>query len=163
MVENKLKGAQELSAIVAGLRGEGKKIVFTNGCFDIIHRGHIHCLQEARRQGDVLIVAMNSDASVTALKGKMRPILPQEDRTVVLAALSCVDYLVIFDEPTPIDLIRRLKPDLLVKGGDWSREDIVGAPEVEGWGGRVMVVPRLEGLSTSHILERLVNWVRGAG
>lgn len=162
LMEGKIKERAELAKIVGRLKAEGKRIVFTNGCFDIIHRGHIHCLKEAKRQGEVLIVGLNSDASVRDIKGESRPLIPQEDRAAILAALSCVDFVVIFDEPTPLELIKLLKPHILVKGGDYKKDDIVGAKEVEAWGGRVVTVPLVPGTSTSSIIERIRNFTRPA-
>lgn len=137
------------------LRGEGKRVVFTNGCFDLLHPGHVRYLREARSLGDVLVVALNSDESVRALKGEGRPILNQTERAEVLAALGAVDYVTVFEEETPRELIASLLPDLLVKGGDWPIEAIVGRDEVEAAGGRVLSLPYLEGASTSEIVDRI--------
>jgi D-glycero-beta-D-manno-heptose 1-phosphate adenylyltransferase len=139
------------------LRKEGKTVVFTNGCFDLLHPGHIRYLGEARSLGDKLIVAINSDRSVRELKGPDRPILSENERAEVLAALSCVDFLTIFDESTPLTVISILLPDILVKGGDWSLEQIVGRAEVETAGGRVISLPFSEGYSTSDLIERIWN------
>jgi len=137
------------------LRREGKRVVFTNGCFDLLHPGHVRYLREARSLGDVLVVALNSDASVRALKGEGRPILNQDERAVVMAALEVVDYVTVFEEETPRELIASLLPDVLVKGGDWAIEAIVGREEVEAAGGRVLSLPYLEGASTSEIVQRI--------
>jgi D-glycero-beta-D-manno-heptose 1-phosphate adenylyltransferase len=137
------------------LRCEGKSVVFTNGCFDLLHPGHVRYLREARSLGDVLVVALNSDASVRDLKGKGRPILNQEERSEVLAALEAVDYVTIFEERTPRELIASLLPEVLVKGGDWAVEEIVGREEVEAAGGKVLSLPYLEGASTSDIVQRI--------
>lgn len=131
------------------------RVVFTNGCFDILHRGHVEYLAAARELGDALVVGLNSDASVRRLKGPGRPVNPTQDRAAVLAALSVVDAVAVFDDDTPLRLIEALLPDVLVKGGDYSRETIVGAAEVEGAGGRVVVVPLVEGRSTTGIIERI--------
>jgi D-beta-D-heptose 7-phosphate kinase/D-beta-D-heptose 1-phosphate adenosyltransferase len=139
----------------ARLRGEGRRVVFTNGCFDLLHPGHVRYLREARSLGDVLVVALNSDASVRAIKGRGRPILNQDERSEVLAALESVDYVTVFDEETPRELIASLLPDVLVKGGDWAVDAIVGREEVEAAGGRVLSLPYLEGASTSEIVKRL--------
>ncbi|MCI0389498.1 MAG: D-glycero-beta-D-manno-heptose 1-phosphate adenylyltransferase [Acidobacteria bacterium] len=139
------------------LRRAGRRVVFTNGCFDLIHPGHIKYLQEARRLGDALIVALNSDGSVRELKGEKRPILDQNDRADVMAALGCVDYVIIFDEPTPREIIAALLPDVLVKGGDWGVERIVGRDEVEAAGGEVLSLPFIEGCSTTDLIERIVH------
>ena len=137
------------------LRREGKRVVFTNGCFDLLHPGHVRYLREARSLGDLLVVALNSDASVRVLKGAGRPILTQDERAEVMAALEVVDYVTIFDEETPRELIARLLPDVLVKGGDWSIETIVGCEEVAAAGGQVLSLPYLQGSSTSEIIERI--------
>jgi len=135
----------------------GRRVVFTNGCFDLIHPGHIRYLQEARRLGDALIVALNSDRSVRELKGEKRPILDQNERAEVVAALGCVDYVTIFDEPTPREIIAALLPDVLVKGGDWGIDQIVGRQEVEACGGEVLSLPFIEGCSTTDLIERIVR------
>jgi D-beta-D-heptose 7-phosphate kinase/D-beta-D-heptose 1-phosphate adenosyltransferase len=137
------------------LRRDGRSLVFTNGCFDLLHPGHVRYLAEARALGDVLVVALNSDRSVRALKGKGRPILNQQERAELVAALEVVDYVTIFDEETPRELIAELLPDVLVKGGDWPLDQIVGREEVESAGGRVVSLPYLEGSSTSDIIERI--------
>ncbi len=140
---------------VAARKRNGQRVVFTNGCFDLLHPGHVRCLEQARALGDLLVVAINSDTSVRQLKGTGRPLVPQEERAEILAALVAVDYVVIFDAPTPRELIRRLRPDVLVKGGDWGPEEIVGRQEVEAAGGRVVSVPLEPGYSTTSILERV--------
>jgi rfaE bifunctional protein nucleotidyltransferase chain/domain len=140
---------------VDSLRLEGKVVVFTNGCFDLLHVGHVRYLQEARKQGDCLVVAVNSDRSVRQIKGPGRPIIPEEQRAEVVAALGCVDWVTIFDEPDPLVLIKLLKPDVLVKGGDWPEEKIVGASEVKEAGGKVSRIPQEVGVSTSDILEKV--------
>jgi len=137
------------------LRREGRRVVFTNGCFDLLHPGHIRFLQQAKALGDVLIVAINSDASVRALKGPGRPIFPERERAEMLAALEVVDYVTIFDDLTPRALIADLLPDVLVKGGDWRPEEIVGREEVEAAGGRVLSLPYYEGYSTTRLIERI--------
>lgn len=130
-------------------------MVFTNGCFDLLHRGHVHLLRQARAAGDLLIVGINSDRSVQSIKSPARPILAETDRIELIAAMEMVDYVVLFDEPDPYQLIAAVKPDVLVKGGDWSGENIVGADLVEQNGGRVAVVPYLSGHSTTEIIERI--------
>ncbi len=142
------------------LRREGRRVVFTNGCFDLLHPGHIRFLQQAKALGDVLIVAINSDASVRALKGPGRPIFPQRERAEMLAALEAVDYVTIFDDLTPRALIADLLPDVLVKGGDWRPEEIVGREEVEAAGGRVLSLPYYEGYSTTRLIERIRATIR---
>jgi rfaE bifunctional protein nucleotidyltransferase chain/domain len=144
----------ELILAVAGHKRNGQGVVFTNGCFDLLHPGHIRCLEKARSLGDVLVVAINSDASVRALKGDGRPVLPQAERAEILAALAAVDYVTVFDEPTPRELIARVVPNVLVKGGDWGADEIVGRAEVEAAGGRVVSVEIEPGYSTTGILER---------
>jgi len=133
----------------------GRRVVFTNGCFDLLHPGHIVCLEQARALGDVLIVGVNSDASVRQLKDAGRPVLPECERAEILAALECVDAVVIFDELTPREVIAGLLPDVLVKGGDWPGDQIVGREEVEGAGGRVISIPVVPGYSTTEILRKI--------
>ena len=132
------------------------RLVFTNGVFDVLHVGHVTLLEAARNEGDALLVAVNSDASVRRLgKGADRPVVSERERARLVAALQCVDVVVVFDEETPLDLIRRLRPDVLVKGADYARDAIVGADDVEGWGGRVVRVPLVPGYSTTDLLARL--------
>ena len=133
----------------------GKRVVFTNGCFDLLHPGHIGSLEQARALGDALIVGLNSDASVRQLKGPGRPVLPERERAEILAALECVDAVVIFDDLTPREVIARLLPDVLVKGGDWPGDQIVGREEVEAAGGRVVSIPVVPGYSTTEILRKI--------
>jgi len=133
----------------------GRRVVFTNGCFDLLHPGHMRSLEMARELGDALIVGLNSDASVRQLKGEGRPILPERERAEILAALESVDAVVIFDDPTPREVIARLLPDVLVKGGDWPGDKIVGREEVEAAGGRVVSLPVVPGYSTSAILRKI--------
>jgi rfaE bifunctional protein nucleotidyltransferase chain/domain len=133
----------------------GRRIVFTNGCFDLLHPGHIGSLEQARALGDALIVGLNSDASVRQLKGAGRPVLPERERAEILAALECVDAVVIFDDLTPREVIARLLPDVLVKGGDWPGDQIVGREEVEAAGGRVVSIPVVPGYSTTAILRKI--------
>ena len=143
---------------------QGKKIVFTNGCFDLLHIGHIRYLQSARDLGDLLVVAVNSDESVRSLnKGQGRPINPVNQRMEVLAALACVDYIVRFDESTPLHIIETLQPDILVKGGDWTIDRIVGKDSVEKQGGIVTSIPLIPGVSTSLIIERIQKMYKASG
>jgi rfaE bifunctional protein nucleotidyltransferase chain/domain len=137
------------------MRREGKRVVFTNGCFDLLHSGHVRYLTEARGLGDALIVGLNSDRSVRALKGEGRPILNEAERAEVIGALEAVDFVVVFDEDTPQELIARLLPDVLVKGGDWPLDQIVGREEVEATGGRVVSLGYLKGSSTSDLIARI--------
>src|SRR6188508_3618956 len=147
--------AAGLERFVQEVRAEGKRIVFTNGVFDILHPGHVRYLQAARAHGDLLIVGLNSDASVRRNKGPARPINPEEERAEVLAALACVDAVSIFDDDTPADIIRRVQPDILVKGADWPADQIVGRDTVESRGGRVVLEPVEQGYSTTSIVERV--------
>ncbi|MGH7830828.1 MAG: D-glycero-beta-D-manno-heptose 1-phosphate adenylyltransferase [Candidatus Binatia bacterium] len=144
-----------MKAIVARAQAEGRKVVFTNGCFDLLHCGHLHLLGEAKKMGDLLVVAVNSDASVKQIKGPDRPVLPESDRAELLAALEVVDYVTSFSEPDPSKLIEELRPDVLVKGGDWSKEQVVGATVVEQNGGKVAVIPYLQNHSTTKIIETI--------
>ena len=137
------------------VRREGKRIVFTNGCFDILHVGHVRYLREARDEGDVLVVAVNSDSSVRSIKGEKRPLVPEAERVEMVAALAMVDYVTIFSETTPLEIIEDLLPDVLVKGGDWSPDEVVGRREVENRGGRVVIVPMTEGASTTNIVDKI--------
>lgn len=143
----------EIQSVLAGVRA-GKKIVFTNGVFDLLHVGHIRYLQEARALGDLLVMGVNSDASVKRLKGPTRPIQNENDRAEILAALGCVDFTVIFTEDTPANLIQQVRPDILVKGGDWKIEQIVGGDFVQSYGGKVLSLQFIEGRSTTKIIEK---------
>lgn len=145
----------ELVKVAGREKSSGRRVVFTNGCFDLLHPGHVRCLAEARALGDVLVVAINSDASVRGNKGPERPLVPQQDRAEVLAALSSVDYVTIFDEPTPRELISQVLPNVLVKGADWSREQVAGREEVEAAGGRVVSIPLAPGYSTTNLVEKI--------
>lgn len=146
----------ELQPVREQLRAAGQTVVFTNGCFDLLHPGHVRYLQQARALGDVLIVALNSDHAVQALKGKTRPILKEHERAEVMAALGCVDYVLIFDDISPQATIAALLPDILVKGGDWGVEQIIGAEEVTAAGGQVMSLSFIEGVSTSEVIARIL-------
>lgn len=150
----KVVDREELAQRVALWRGHGEHIAFTNGCFDLLHIGHITVLEQARRLGDRLIVAINSDASVRNLKGPTRPIVAEAERARILAAMAAVDAVVIFDEPTPLELIVSLKPDVLVKGGDYDPDAVVGAREIQSWGGQVRIVPLVEGISTTILAAK---------
>lgn len=155
-MHNKITTNQELASRLDERRRQGHRIVFTNGCFDLMHIGHTRYLQAARDLGDVLVVGVNSDASVRALnKGVDRPIVPDVQRAEILAALACVDYVVIFPEPDPGALIATLQPDILVKGGDWSADRIVGRETVEARGGRVQTIPLVPGVSTTTLVQRI--------
>lgn len=145
---------KDLSADLAQYRA-GRKVVFTNGCFDILHVGHIRYLQEARAQGDMLVIGLNTDQSVKRLKGPDRPLQNENARAEILAALACVDYVTLFDEETPEKLIHEIRPDVLVKGGDYSIETIVGAPFVQSYGGEVKALQFVDGYSTTSIIKKM--------
>jgi len=156
ILKKKILSQEEIVRIVNIHRFFKKKIVFTNGCFDILHPGHVYYLNQARSLGDVLVVGLNSDDSVKRLnKGTERPIHSQDKRADVLAALLCVDYISIFDEDTPLELIQKIKPDVLVKGGDYTIDKIAGADFVQAYGGSVAIIPLLEGYSTTDIVNKL--------
>jgi D-beta-D-heptose 7-phosphate kinase/D-beta-D-heptose 1-phosphate adenosyltransferase len=152
--EDKVVSRTELASRVALWKGHGERVVFTNGCFDLLHIGHITLLEQARRFGDRLIVAINSDESVRGLKGPTRPIVGERDRGRVMAALAAVDAVVVFGEPTPLEVILAARPDVIVKGGDYSPDTVVGAREVESWGGQVQIVPIVQGFSTTRLIEK---------
>ena len=156
----KIKTTGEMLPLLAILRATGKKIVFTNGCFDIIHTGHTRYLATAKSLGDILVVAVNSDASVRKIKGDKRPINSEAERMETLAALESVDFVTVFNEPDPYLVISEIQPDVLVKGGDWPIEKIIGRDVVEARGGRVVNVPYVEGASTTGIIEKIVEKYR---
>jgi len=149
-----------LGRLVRELKERRKRIVFTNGCFDLLHAGHVTYLQAARSFGDLLILGLNSDASIRRLKGEKRPLIGETERAHLLAALDCVDFVVIFDEDTPLKLIEAIRPDVLVKGGDYTREGVVGHELVESYGGRVELVQFVDGRSTSGIIEQILERYR---
>jgi D-beta-D-heptose 7-phosphate kinase/D-beta-D-heptose 1-phosphate adenosyltransferase len=153
----KIKGLDVLTPLIAAEKQRGKRIVFTNGCFDLLHAGHVKYLQKARSLGDLLILGLNSDASVQRLKGPKRPLIDQEERAHLLAALDCIDYVVVFDEDTPLELIIALKPHILAKGGDYSLDGVVGREFVESYGGRVELITFVDGKSTTNIIERVLE------
>ena len=159
-MQSKIKTIGELRPLLDILRATGKKIVFTNGCFDLIHTGHVRYLSRAKSLGDILVIAVNSDASVRTIKGKDRPINMEADRMETLAALESVDYVVLFHEPDPHRIISELQPDVLVKGGDWPIEKIIGRDIVEARGGRVISVGYIEGASTTGIIEKILKTYR---
>lgn len=152
---NKIFPRETLKEQLSGLRQAGKTIVFTNGCFDILHVGHVRYLREAKKLGDILVLALNSDASVRAIKGEKRPLVPEEERADIMAALESIDYVILFDDLTPQQLIEYLQPDILVKGGDWAEAAIAGADFVKASGGRVITIPLTEGRSTTNIVEKI--------
>ena len=154
---NKLLNIDQLDELRVKWRDENKMVVFTNGCFDIIHSGHIELLTKAKAQGDILVLGLNSDASVRLIKEKGRPIVGEIERIKVLSALEMIDYIIVFEEQTPLELITRLVPDVLVKGSDWSLDKIVGREVVESHGGKVVRVELVEGMSTTNIIKKIVN------
>ncbi|MDD2852418.1 MAG: D-glycero-beta-D-manno-heptose-7-phosphate kinase [Desulfuromonadaceae bacterium] len=153
----KIMSRAQLVPLIAAERSDGKRVVFTNGCFDLLHVGHVKYLQKARSLGDLLVLGLNSDASVRRLKGDKRPLIDQDERAHLLAALDCIDYVVIFDEDTPLELITALKPDILAKGGDYSIDGVVGREVVESYGGRVELITFVDGKSTTTIIERILE------
>jgi D-beta-D-heptose 7-phosphate kinase/D-beta-D-heptose 1-phosphate adenosyltransferase len=156
-MRTKVLSVHELQKVLALLRSTGKKVVFTNGCFDILHTGHTRYLARARSLGDLLVVAVNSDASVRTIKGATRPVNSEADRMETLAALEAVDFVTLFSEPDPYGVIKELQPDVLVKGGDWPIEKIIGRDIVEARGGTVVNVPYIDGQSTTGIIEKIVK------
>jgi len=156
-MKQKVKARRELLRIINDLKAEGKRIVFTNGCFDLLHIGHVRYLEEAKALGDVLVVGVNSDASVRKLKGPKRPILPEAERAEILSGLGCVDYITLFDEMDPLKLITSLQPNVLVKGGNWTKEQTVGKEVVERSGGEVVIIPFVKGASTSNLIETILK------
>lgn len=154
---NKIKNLQELKEIVNFHKKDGKKIVFTNGCYDLIHLGHVRYLKEGKKLGDVLIVALNSDRSVRSLKGPPRPVIPQEERAEIVSALESVNYVTIFDQDDPLEIITFIKPDVLFKGGDWNLGTIVGRDVVESYGGKVFALPLVPGISTTQIINIITS------
>lgn len=157
MTTSKLKTVSELAQLAATMRRDRRRVVLTNGCFDLLHIGHTRYLQEARSLGDLLVVAINSDAAVSALKGPERPLVPEQERAEVLAALGCVDYVTIFDAPDPGEVVAAVQPDVLVKGGDWPVEKIVGREVVQARGGRVVSLPLVPGASTTGLVRRILD------
>ncbi len=157
MTEKKIIAFSKVKALASRLRAKGKRIVFTNGCFDILHAGHVKYLEKARSLGDVLILGLNSDCSVKKIKGPSRPIVPQKDRAVVVASLGFVDHVVIFGDATPLKLIKAIRPDIIVKGADWKVGKIVGADIVKSYGGKVVAIPLVKGRSTTGLIRRMSN------
>ena len=153
----KLIERDELAQVVVRVQQKGGTVVFTNGCFDLLHPGHVHLLQTARSFGDLLIVAINTDESVRTIKDEGRPIYDESERAFMLGALACVDHVVLFQESTPIPLLNLLKPDILVKGGHYGHEEVVGWDVVEAYGGRVERVPVMDGMSTTGTIERITG------
>lgn len=156
----KLRSREQLAALLAGERSRGRRVVFTNGCFDLLHVGHVRYLQKARQLGDLLVLGLNSDASIRRLKGPRRPLIGEEERAHILAALDCIDYVTVFDEDTPLELLEVLRPDILVKGGDYTPETVVGRELVESYGGRVELIRFVDGKSTTGIIEKILEAYR---
>ena len=156
-MSGKIKTREELKLTIDEARRQGKKIVTTNGCFDILHVGHLRYLQQAKEQGDILIVAINSDESVRAIKGDKRPLVPEDERAEVLAALECVDYVMIFPELDPIQFLHDLRPDIHVKGGDYKLDQVIERETVESLGGEMRLIPGAPGKSTTNLIERIVQ------
>jgi D-beta-D-heptose 7-phosphate kinase/D-beta-D-heptose 1-phosphate adenosyltransferase len=154
--QEKVLSLEHLKVRASAWRSAGDSVVFTNGCFDLLHIGHITLLEDARRAGDRLVVGINSDASVRGLKGPSRPIVGERERGRILAALTAVDAVIVFDDPTPLQLIEALRPDVIVKGGDYSEETVVGAKEVRSWGGTVKIVPTVAGFSTTELIAKAI-------
>jgi len=155
--DSKIKNRDVLAALIAAEKQRGRRVVFTNGCFDLLHAGHVKYLQKARQLGDLLVLGLNSDASVRRLKGPKRPLIGEEERAHILAALDCIDYVVLFDEDTPLELIKLIKPHILAKGGDYTADTVVGRELVESCGGRVELVSFVDGKSTTNIIERILE------
>lgn len=152
-LKDKIKSLKELTKIIPRLRRLGKKIVFTNGCFDLLHYGHAKYLEEARNKGDILVVGVNSDSSIRRIKGKKRPIVGENNRLHLVAALGSVDFTVLFKEDTPLNTIKKIRPDILIKGADWEKKDIVGADVIKSYGGKVSTIKLVKGLSTTNLIK----------
>jgi D-beta-D-heptose 7-phosphate kinase/D-beta-D-heptose 1-phosphate adenosyltransferase len=157
LLKDKIKNLAALKKIIAGLKKSGKKIVFTNGCFDLIHFGHAKYLEDAKDKGDILVVAVNSDSSIRKIKGRNRPIIEEKNRLRMMAALESVDFVLIFSEETPLRVIKALKPDILVKGADWDKNNIVGSDFVASYGGRVSTIKLVQGLSTTTLIHKIAD------
>ena len=156
-MQSKILKLKDLIFTLKKLRESGKRIVFTNGCFDILHVGHVRYLSDARKKGDILVLGLNSDASVKSIKSDSRPVVSQDQRAEVLAGLACVDYITVFDEPDPLALIRAIKPDVLVKGADWEEKKIIGSDLVKSYGGEVVRITMVPDISTSVIIQRILE------
>ena len=152
---NKILDRITLKEKLDTLTKKGKKIAFTNGCFDILHIGHVRYLREAKKTADILVLALNSDASVRTIKGEKRPLVPEDERAEIMAALEFIDFVTIFDETTPLELINLLKPDMLIKGGDWPEDKVVGRDEIRKWGGKLTLIPEIKGKSTTNIVDKI--------
>jgi D-beta-D-heptose 7-phosphate kinase/D-beta-D-heptose 1-phosphate adenosyltransferase len=156
-MSKKIMTIARMKAIVGRLKRQGKKVVFTNGCFDILHVGHVRYLRKAKKRGDVLVIGLNTDRSVKKIKGEKRPVVPEKERAEILSALEFVDYVVLFDEPSPLGLIKALKPNVLVKGADWPKSRIIGREIVEKVGGRVVRIPLVAGASSTGVIEKIIK------
>jgi rfaE bifunctional protein nucleotidyltransferase chain/domain len=156
-MRSKILKLSDLVKVLESLREAGKRIVFTNGCFDILHAGHVRYLAAARSKGDILVLGLNSDISVKSIKPENRPIVSQDQRAEVLAGLACVDYITIFDEPDPLALIQTIKPDVLIKGADWKEAEIIGSNVVKSYGGKVIRIEVVPGISTSLIIQKILK------
>ncbi len=160
---NNIVSREDLKGQIKRLKEKGGKIVFTNGCFDILHIGHVRYLNQAKELGDILVLALNSDSSVRSIKGPLRPVVPQDERAYIMASLHMVDYVTIFDEETPLELIEYLEPDILVKGGDWSEDNVVGGESVKKSGGKVVIIPQVNTpsadypASTTNIIKKILD------
>ncbi len=156
-MKNKIIPRTRIKNLIGDLKNQGQKIVFTNGCFDLLHVGHVRYLQEARALGNRLIIGLNSDQSVRSIKDPHRPLIPEDQRAEVLAALECIDYVILFDEDDPLELIKEIRPDVLAKGADWPMDKIVGADLVHSYGGEVRRVELVPSISTSEIINRILS------
>jgi D-glycero-beta-D-manno-heptose 1-phosphate adenylyltransferase len=161
MMQSKILKSKDLIIVLENIRESGKRIVFTNGCFDILHVGHVRYLAAARAKGDVLVIGLNSDASVKSIKSVNRPVVNQDQRAEVLAGLACVDYITIFDESDPLTLIQDIKPDILAKGADWEETNIIGSDVVKSYGGEVVRIKLVPDISTSRIIRRILELYGG--
>ena len=162
-MKKKIIPRSRIKNLIGDLRNQGQKIVFTNGCFDLLHVGHVRYLQEARTLGNRLIIGLNSDRSVRSIKDPHRPLIPEDQRAEVLAALECIDYVILFDEDDPLELIKEIRPDVLAKGADWPMDKIVGADLVHSYGGEVRRVELVPSISTSEIIKRILSRYGGRG
>ncbi len=157
MLNEKIKNISALKRIISRLKKQGRKIVFTNGCFDLLQYGHVKYLEDAKDKGDILIVALNSDSSVKKIKGDNRPVINEKDRSGIIAGLESVDYVVLFNEETPLETIKELEPDVLVKGADWDRDNIIGSDFVIKGGGKVCTVKFIKGRSTTGLIKKIAK------
>lgn len=157
LLEKKIQDLRKIKKLISYFKARRKKIVFTNGCFDLLHYGHVKYLQDAKKKGDVLVVGINSDSSAKRIKGKKRPVVNEKDRLRLVAALESVDYVVLFKEDTPLKIIKFIKPDVLIKGADWNKNNIVGRDFVLSYGGRVSTIKFVKGYSTSNLIKKIAK------